>query len=549
MDYEKLANLLFSNEIKDINYYIEKYPKRNLDEKALVTRFAPSPTGFIHMGSLYTAFINDTFAHQTNGIFFLRIEDTDQKRIVENGIEGIIKDLKDYNFDINEGPNIGGEYGPYIQSERKDIYQAFAKSLVLKGIAYPCFCDDKTLEEIRFSQERSKKRLGYYGKYARCRSLTYEEIENNIKNNIPFVVRLKSSGNFENKIVLNDKIKGKIEMPENDLDVVILKSDGIPTYHFAHAVDDHLMGTTTVIRGDEWVSSFPIHYELFNTLGFELPSFAHIAPLTKKDEETGNIRKLSKRHDPEASVSYYTEKGIPNYVVKLYLATILNPDFEPWYIANYDKKYNEFKFDFSKMSIGGSLFDINKLMSISKIYFSHLKASELYEETLNYNKIYDKSFSELLEKYKEYTINILNIEREIPRPRKDIDSYSSVKNIISYMYDELFDKEYKDLEIKEFYNSELLEDYVNNYYSENDTKEEWFNKIKELAPKYNFASETKEYKLNPESYKGSIADVCELIRVAVTGRRETPDLYEILKLLGKEKIKERIELFKNKIER
>lgn len=544
MDNEKLANLLFNKDIKDATYYFEKYQKRNIDEKSLVTRFAPSPTGFIHMGSLYTAFINDTFAHQTNGVFFLRIEDTDQKRKVENGIEGIIKDLNDYKFDINEGPNIGGNYGPYIQSERKDIYQSFAKSLVIKGLAYPCFCTEEILEEIRFSQERSKKRIGYYGKYARCRNLSYEEIEENIKNNVPYVIRLKSNGNFENKIVLNDLIKGKIEMPENDIDVIILKSDGIPTYHFAHAVDDYLMGTTTVIRGDEWVSSYPVHYDLFKTLEFKLPNYAHIALLTKKDEETGNIRKLSKRHDPEASVSYYTKKGIPNYVVKLYLATILNPDFEPWYALNYDKSYKEFVFDFSKMSIGGSLYDLNKLMSISKIYFSHLKANDLYEETLKYNEIYDKEFYELLSKYKDYTINILNIEREIERPRKDIDSYSSVKNIICYMYDELFDKKYIGLEKKDFYNYELLKDYMDNYYNENDSKEDWFNKIKELASNHGFAKETKDYKQNPELYKGSVGDVCELIRVAVTGRTQTPDLYEILKLLGNERIKERFAYFK-----
>lgn len=542
MDYNKLSKLLFKEDIKDIEYYENLYPSRNLTKGEIVSRFAPSPTGFVHMGSLYASFIAQSFAHQTNGIFMLRIEDTDQKRIIENGIEQIIRDLKNYDFKIDEGPSLGGNYGPYIQSERINIYKSYAKSLVEKGFAYPCFCSEETLSEIRFSQERSKKRIGYYGNYARCRSLTLEEIENNIKNNIPYVIRLKSPGNFDNKIILNDLIKGKIEMPENDLDVVILKSDGIPTYHFAHAVDDHLMHTTVVTRGDEWVSSYPIHEQLFKILNFELPMYAHIAPLTKKDN--GNIRKLSKRHDPEASVNFYTEKGIPKDVVKLYLATVLNPDFESWYTANYDKNYTDFNFEFNKMSVGGSLFDIDKLMSISKIYFSHLKAEKLYDDLLSYTQTYNLDFFNLLKEYKEYSINVLNIEREVARPRKDIDSYSSVFNYVHYMYDETFDKNYINTLKKDFYDIDLLIDYIDNFYNISDIKEDWFLKIKDLASKHGFAKETKEYKENPSNFKGSVADVCELIRVAVTGQTQTPDLYEILKLLGKDRIKERIELFK-----
>ena len=542
MDYEKLADLLFEKDLKSTEYYEKLYSRRNLKEGAIVTRCAPSPTGRIHIGNLYSYFISEAFAHQSGGIFFLRVEDTDKKRAIENGVQSILDDLKEYNFKIDEGPEIGGDYGPYIQSERKDIYRSFAKSLVLKGLAYPCFCSEDVLEEIRFSQERSKKRIGYYGKYARCRNLTLEEIEEKLKNKEDFVIRLKSPGNFENKVILDDLIKGKIEMPENDLDVVILKSDGIPTYHFAHAVDDYLMGTTVVTRGDEWVSSYPIHDQLFKVLGFSLPKFAHIAPLTKKEGENV-IRKLSKRKDNEAKISYYSEKGIPDVAVKLYLATIANPDFERWYTENPDKSYSDFKFEFDKMSVGGSLFDVIKLQSISKIYFSRLKAKDLYEEALKYFKKYNNEFASIMEKYDAYTINVLNIERETLRPRKDIDSYSSIYEIISYMYDELFDKEYKGVDIKEFYEIELLKDYITNYFDENDTKDEWFSKIKLLCDKHGFASDNKEFKASPERFKGNISNVCEVIRVMATGRVQSPDLYEILKLLGKKRINDRIGYF------
>ena len=538
MDYEKLSELLFPN-AKDITYYLEKYPKREKEDDEEILRFAPSPTGFIHMGSLFAAFVPEIFSHQSNGKFILRIEDTDQKREIENGIENIIRDLKNYKFIIDESPMNEGKYGPYIQTKRKDIYLSFAKYLVSKGKAYPCFCSEEDIQKMREVQQERKDRIGYYGKYAKCRNLTYDEIEKRVKNGEKFVIRLKSEGDFNKKIIFNDLVKGKMEFPENDIDHVLLKSDGLPPYAFAHVVDDYLMDITTITRADEYVSSIPYHIQIWQAFNFPVPKYAHIAPLTKKEGTT--VRKLSKRKDPEAAVSYYSELGIPVDAVRLYLATLLNSDFEMWYMQNPEKNISDFNFKFNKMSVGGSLFDIEKLNNLSKIYFSKKSAIDIYEETLNYTKEYDKEFYSLLLKYKEKVINFLSIERNIPRPRKDISCYSDVKKETSYIFDELF--EGYNLPKKDFYNSELLKEYFANNYNINDEKEVWFNKIKELCPKFGFASETKEYKQNPEKYKGSVADVCEIIRVAITGRTMTPDLYEILKLFTKEQINERIKLF------
>lgn len=540
MTRKEYSEFLVPNVEHDAAYYENKYPERVLEEGAMVTRFAPSPTGFVHMGSLYSSFIDLQMAKQSNGVAYLRIEDTDQKREVENGIEGIIKDFNNLGISFNEGPSYGGEYGPYIQSERGDIYRAFVRKLIEEDLAYPCFCTPEDLDEQRHIQELEKERIGYYGTWAKCRSLTTEEVVEKVRKGEKYIIRLKSPGSFNNKVVLHDLIKGNIEMPENDIDIVILKSDNLPTYHLAHAVDDHLMHTTHVIRGDEWVASWPIHEQLFKVLNFELPSYAHIAPITIKEGTT--IRKISKRKDPEAAVSYYHKLGIPTEVIRLYLATINNSTFEAWYLQNPDKAIDDFHFEFDKCPIGGSLFDIQKLISISKVYFSALKASKVYEGTLEYTKEYDLEFNELLNKYKEYSINVLNIEKEVARPRKDISAYGEVKNYTWYMYDELYFNEAK-FELDKEYNLELLKDYFENYYSETDSKDEWFNKIKELAPQYNYAAETKAYKQEPEKYVGHIGDVCEAIRVAVTSLKATPDLYEILKLLGKERALKRIKFF------
>lgn len=541
MNYKELADLLYP----DVNLTIEDlekmYPKRNLPEGAEVLRFAPSPTGRMHMGNLFASFVPETFAHQSNGLFLLRIEDTDLKRTIDDGIKYIIDDFKEFNLIVDEDPIKGGNYGPYVQRERINIYHTVAKYLVSIGRAYPCFCSEEDLNNMRKEQEEKKDRIGYYGHYAKCRNLSLDEVKKHLENGDEWTLRLKSLGDFDKRFVFNDLIKGNIDLPENDIDQVLIKSDGVPPYAFAHVCDDHFMRVTIVTRDDSYISSVPFHVELWDACGFEKPKFAHILPINKKED--GNIRKLSKRKDPEAAVSFYHEKGVPVEAIKLYFATLLNSNFEEWYLQNQDKSYKEFNFTFDKMSTSGSLFDLEKLISISREYIKNLKAKEVFEGLDNWSKVYDKDFNTLINKYKEYTINILNIEREVERPRKDIESFSAVKREVGYMYDELFNIEEKTFERKEFYSKELLEYYINNVYDENDDKQTWFNKIKEMCPSFGFASETKDYKKNPENYKGSVAQVCEVIRVAVTNRTNTPDLYEILKLLGKERIKERINNF------
>ena len=543
MTNKDLAELIFPNITKTIEDYEKIYPERNLPEGAMVTRFAPSPTGFVHMGSLLASFISSKAAKDTKGVFYLRIEDTDQKREVPNGIEGIVKDLKDFEIHIDEGAlsrkESIGEYGPYIQSERKEIYHAFIKHLISIGMAYPCFCSEEHLAEIREMQEATKSRIGYYGRYAVCRNIKIEDAYNRIKNGEKFIIRLKSPGDFEKKIVVNDLVKGKIEFPENDLDIVIMKSDGLPTYHFAHLVDDHLMRTTHVTRGDEWVSSLPIHQQLFQVFGFNPPKYAHLSPILKQEGET----KLSKRKDPEAAMSYYAELGIPIKAVHLYLMTIANTNFEQWYDQNKDKTLDDFKFDFKKISASGSLFDVEKLINISRNYISFLSAEEVYDNVYNWSSIYDPNLHELLEKYKEYTINIFSIERYQKKPRKDYESWSSIKKNIWYMYDELFTPNTYDFQkIKDHEEiSKILTTYLDKYYQESDDKETWFNKIKELTDELGYCSNMKEYKENPDKYKGSVADISTVIRVALTSSSMTPDLYEIMKLLGSNRIKSRID--------
>ena len=444
MTNKELAELMFPNVKHDVGYYETLYPERNLPEGAVVSRFAPSPTGFVHMGSLLSAFIASKVPRETNGVFYLRIEDTDGKRSVENGVQGIIDDLNNFDIKIDEGvvseTEQIGKYGPYIQSERKEIYDTYAKHLVEEGLAYPCFCTQEEIDETRKMQELNKERIGIYGSYAKCRFLTNEERAEKIKNGIPYIIRLKSPGNFNKKIVLNDLVRGKIEFPENDMDIVLIKSDGLPLYHFAHVIDDHLMRTTHVLRGEEWISSTPVHLQLFQVLGFKTPKYAHLGVVMKIDED-GTRRKLSKRKDPEAAVSYYHQKGIPVEAVKLYLMTIANSNFEGWWDQNPTLGIDDFKFDFKKMSVSGSLFDLEKLLNISKSYISRLKASEVYEKALTWAKEFDTEFATILEKYKDYSISILNIEREQKKPRKDFESFSSIKSNIWYMYDEYFNND------------------------------------------------------------------------------------------------------------
>jgi glutamyl-tRNA synthetase len=546
MTNKDLAELIFPNINKTIEDYNNIYPKRDLKEGARVTRYAPSPTGFIHIGALLASFTANVIAKQTDGVCYLRIEDTDTKRTVDNGIMNIINGLKDYGVTFDEGPinesESIGNYGPYIQSERKVIYHTFIKELILNGRAYVCFCTPDDLDNIRKEQVANKDRIGYYGKYAKCRNLSIDEVIKRIKNGEPYIIRFKSLGNFNNKITCKDEIKGELTFPENDIDAVIMKSDGLPTYHFAHIVDDYLMHTTHITRGDEWLSSLPLHYDLFKAFNFKIPKYAHIAPLAKIDEETGGMRKLSKRKDPEASMSYYHELGIPYEAVRLYLATILNSSFEEWYLCNQDKTVNDFKFEFKKMSKSPALFDLEKLNNISKNYISKLKASKLYEDTSVYLKEYDKEFYEIFTKDKEYSTSILNIEREQKKPRKDIGAYSFVKKNTWYMYDELFNNiEYEWVNITNIEDIKLIiNTYFKDYYNILDDKETWFNKIKELCDKLGYASDMKKYKEDPSKYKGNVADVSTVIRVAITSKKETPDLYEILKILGTDRINNRI---------
>ncbi len=551
MNYQELANLIFP-EAKDISYYEEKYPERNLPEGAIVTRIAPSPTGFSHIGGLYQGLIARKLADQTKGVFFLRIEDTDQKREVKNGTSEIVESLTNFGVAPDEGmiseTESKGEYGPYKQSERKEIYQAYAKYAIAQGKAYPCFCTPEETEEIRNKQEVAKIRPGYYGIWAKCRNLTLEEMAEKIKAGEKYIIRFKSPGREDRKIQHKDIIKGKVDFPENDQDIVIIKADGLPTYHFAHIVDDHLMRTTHVIRGDEWLSSVPLHLQLFHEMGFKAPKYAHIAPIMKNDN--GNKRKLSKRKDPEAAVRYYAEMGIPPEAVKEYLLNIANSTFENWRRANPDKSSDEFELTLTKMSVSGALFDMVKLLDVAKTVISKMTAEDIYQETVAWAKIHDLSLVELLAD-KEYALQIFGIERGNKKPRKDISKWSDVKENIDYMYDELFEQNQDEYPLQVIQDpekiSQILRLYEEKYYDENDDKQTWFNKIKALAGEMGYAEEVKEFKANPEKYEAHVGDVSTVLRVALTKRINTPDMYEIMQVLGKERIMNRFKQAMKKV--
>lgn len=545
MDYKDLANLIFPNS-KDISYYEEKYKNRNLDEGAIVTRFAPSPTGFVHLGSLYQVVVARKVAKQTNGVFFLRVEDTNQKREIENGVTGIIESLKDFGLTPDEGMkdeiNEIGNYGPYKQSLRKEIYESYAKYLLEQGKAYPCFATPEELEEMRQKQEAAKIRPGYYGVWAKYRNLSVEEAAEKIKNGDSYIIRLRSEGKEDRKIKHHDVIKGNVDFPENDQDIVIIKADGLPTYHFAHAIDDHLMQTTHVIRGDEWLSSVPLHLQLFQMLGFKAPKYAHIAPIMKEDE--GGKRKLSKRKDPEAAVSYYTEIGVPKEAVIEYLLNIANSSFELWRKQNPNTSINEFELQLNKMSVSGALFDIVKILDIAKTVISKYSAEKIYEETINWAENYDKELLELLEN-KEYALKVFGIERGNAKPRKDIAKWSDVKENIEYMYDNKFYEKELEYDYQKIIDKDLIKKilklYIEKYYNENDDKQMWFDKIKDLAEEVGFAREVKEWKQEPEKWPGHVGDISTVLRVALTSKSNTPDMYEIMQILGKEKVFKRLE--------
>ena len=547
MTNKELADLIYPNITKTPEDYEKIYPERNLKEGAVVSRFAPSPTGFVHMGSLLTTLIERKIPDETDGVFYLRIEDTDQKRSVENGIQGIVNDLKNFDIKIDEGV-IGeneqiGNYGPYIQSQRKEIYECYAKSLIERGLAYPCFCTPEEIEETRKIQELNKERIGYYGSFAKCRNMSNEERAERIKNGEHYIIRLKSPGDYEKKVVFNDLVRGKIIFPENDLDVVLIKSDGLPIYHFAHAIDDHLMRTTHVLRGEEWVSSVPVHIQLFDILGFKLPQYAHLGLVMKIDEETGAKRKLSKRKDKEAAVSYYHNMGIPVEAVKLYLMTIGNSNFEEWLNQNPNASLNDFKFNFKKMSASGSLFDLEKLVNISRNYISRLSKEEVYDKEIAWAKEFDPDFAALLEEHKEYALEMFNIERCQKKPRKDYANFKEIKSYTWYMFDELFtgDISYEFQTINDVEEiKKILKLYLDKYYNENDDEQTWFERLKDLSMELGYAREVKEYKENPDKYKGHVGDISMVLRVAMTSKAMTPNLYQIMKLFGKERVIKRL---------
>lgn len=534
MSLESLAQLIFPDDDKGTEYYESLYPPRSLPEGAKVTRIAPSPTGFMHLGNLYGALTDERLAHQSGGVFMLRIEDTDSKREVENGVEMIIAALGSFGLVFDEGMTADGEkgsYGPYRQSNRAHIYHAFAKKLLLEGKAYPCFCTEEELAAMHEKQEAEKANFGYYGKWAKYRSLPTDEAEALIRAGKPFVLRFRSEGSEDRYLHLDDMIRGRIDVPENCQDFVLLKSDGIPTYHFAHVVDDHLMRVTHVVRGEEWLATWPIHIQLFASLGWKSPKYCHTAHLMKA--EGNGKRKLSKRKDPELALSFYRENGYPVESVREYLMTLLNSNFEEWRLANPSSALEDFKFSVSKMGSSGALFDLDKLRDVSRNVVASMTAQQVYDRVLDWAKEYDPSFAELLEGDERYALRILSIGRGGKKPRKDIALWSDVKPYMSMFYPSLFVRReglpdgFDRSDIKK-----ALEMFCDTY-DENDTQEQWFARIKEIAASLGYAPETKLYKQSPDSYRGHVGDISMFIRVALTGSTNSPDMYEIMQILGR----------------
>lgn len=538
---KKLAELLFKDISKTPEYYEDLYPERDLKEGARVTRFAPSPTGFLHFGNLFTCFISYITAKSTGGVFYVRVEDTDQKRKIDSAVDIMLQGLADFGISPDEGVVGGneekGSYGPYYQSQRKEIYQTFAKKLVEEGYAYPCFCTAEELDELRDSQENENLK-GYYGKYAKCRDLTFDEIKEKIDAGMPWTLRLRSPGAADKKCVFEDMIKGKIEMPENIQDIVLLKSDGIPTYHFASIVDDHLMRTTHIVRGDEWISSCPIHIQLNRLLGFKIPKYVHVATIMKT--EGNGKRKLSKRKDPEAAVSYYSEQGYPAQSVNEYIMTLANSNFEDWRRANKNEDISKFPFNIKKMSVSGALFDIVKLNDISKNVISQMNCETVYTLSYKWATKYNEKLAALYAQDETRAKAILNIDRENKKPRKDIAKWSDIPDYISYMFDETFVPCY---DLNGNATPQLAADVLKIYKDTvdlGDDKDTWFNRIKGMCEQVGCTPNVKEFKQNPNAFRGHVGDVSTIIRVALTGRTNTPDLFEITKLLGKSRVEARL---------
>lgn len=541
MDYQRLAQLLFPDITTTPEDIEAKYPPRKLPEGAKVTRIAPSPTGFMHLGNLFSAIVSERLAHQSNGVYFLRIEDTDLKRAVEGGVETIIRVFNRYGLGFDEGATIEGDngaYGPYRQRQRAVIYQTFAKQLVERGLAYPCFCTEEELNAMREKQQELKINFGYYGEWATWRDRSYEEIEENIKAGKPYVLRFRSNGDPEKRFVHHDLVKGDIELPENDQDIVLLKSDGIPTYHFAHVIDDHFMGTTHVVRGEEWLATLNIHLQLFRTMGWKPPKYVHTAQLMKMDG--GSKRKLSKRKDPELSLDFYNAQGYPVPSVLEYLMTLLNSNYEDWRIANPTAPMNDFKFTTKKMGNSGSLFDIDKLKDVSKNTISMMSADEVYKEVTAWAKDFDTQLYTLLTSDEAKAKAIFAIGRGGAKPRKDIAIWSEVKDYLAFFYDDLFvpAQEYPENVAKEDA-CEILKRYLDVYSAEDDG-EVWFNKVRDLSVELGFAAKPKDFKKNPDQYKGHVGDVSQIIRIAITGRTNSPDLCSVMQILGTDTCKARI---------
>ena len=540
MDYQALAALLFPHVTDTPEMLEEKYPLRNLPEGAVVTRMAPSPTGFVHLGNLLQGMIAERMAHQSGGVLFLRVEDTDAKREVPGAVEVLINTLKHYGINFDEGAVIDGDnglYGPYRQRQRAAIYHVYARKLVTEGMAYPCFCTEEQLSAMREQQEANKETTGYYGKYAMWRDRSLEEIRAELDAGHPWVLRFRSTGSIENQFKFDDLVKGKLTITENDVDHVLLKSDGIPTYHFAHAVDDHLMRTTHVVRGDEWLPTLPFHIQLFKALGFKLPKYVHIGPLMKMDG--ASKRKLSKRKDPEAALTFYKAEGFPVKAVYEYIITILNSNFEDWRRANPAIPAEDFKFSPKKLNPAGSLFDYAKLTDVSKNVISTMTAEEVCTLLTEWAQEFDADFGAKLAADRDYAVSILSIGRGGKKPRKDLAVWKDAKDYMGFFYDEYLQTPVFDGK----FGKDVVADALNRFlavYDPADDAAVWFEKVKTITTDMGFTTDMKAYKADPTAFPGTVADVSTFLRLAVTGKANSPDLYTVMQILGKERSQERI---------
>ena len=540
MDYQALAALLFPDVTETPESLEEKYPPRQLPEGAVVTRMAPSPTGFVHLGNLVQGLTAERMAHQSGGVLFLRVEDTDAKREVPGAVEVLINTLKHYGIHFDEGATMdddSGAYGPYRQRQRADIYHVYAKKLVAEGMAYPCFCTEEQLAAMREQQEANKETTGYYGKYAMWRDRPMEDIQAQLDAGMPWVLRFRSTGSIENQFKFDDLVKGKLTITENDIDHVLLKSDGIPTYHFAHAVDDHLMRTTHVVRGDEWLPTLPFHIQLFKALGFKLPKYVHIGPLMKMDGTSK--RKLSKRKDPELALTYYKAEGFPVEAVYEYIMTLLNSNFEDWRRANPDAPADSFKFSPKKLNPAGSLFDYAKLTDVSKNVISRMDAEKVYTLLTEWAQEFDPDFGAKLTADPAYAKRILAIGRGGKKPRKDLAVWKDAKPYMGFFYDEYLQKPEFDAKFDKAVIVDVLNRFLDGYDPADDSST-WFDKVKGITTDIGFTTDMKAYKANPDAFPGTVTDVSTMIRLAVTGQTSSPDLYTVMQILGQERTAQRI---------